>query len=551
MYRRLRTIALATAIAAGGLSACGTTSSTGSGVVLRSAASTQSGGYPTPFGAVRGPGALMSSFMFDQLGYPDSTGLPKPWLAQSWTKSADGRTWTFDLHPNAKWTDGVPLTSADVVFSFDYDMTGSASATGTQNLNSGLVQVFKNIASVTASGPHTVVVQLKAYDAAFLSDITSFSGLAIIPQHIWSSVTDPAHFQGPKALIGSGPYVLKTFDTTTNTFDYVANDNFYLGKPAVKRLQIVQAANPILALEQGQLSSASSGNSAVPASQQAALKKSFTELTAPGEFNEALFVNSGGGFPYDQVDFRHAVAYALNHQDMLTRLVGGLGIPGSAGGLGPSNSFLDPNVATYPFNPNMAEALLNQLGLKLPAGATYRTMPDGSALTIPLLSSASDIQQAQLVQQYLRNVGLDSKIDSVDQATSDASDAAGQYKMAIVHFGGLAADPSALVSRFASTSKSKSFTRVTGYVNPTFDMLAAQQETTVDPAARKQVVFQMQAIIATDLPELPLYIPEQVSYVNTKVFNGWGYTPGCPPCSVSMNKRQLVSGNTKAQTSGS
>jgi hypothetical protein len=53
----------------------------------------------------------------------------------------------------------------------------------------------------------------------------------------------------------------------------------------------------------------------------------------------------------------------------------------------------------------------------------------------------------------------------------------------------------------------------------------------------------MQAILADDLPQLSLYVPDQIAFVNTKVFNGWAYTPGCPPCGVALNKRMLVSGS--------
>ncbi len=201
-------------------------------------------------------------------------------------------------------------------------------------------------------------------------------------------------------------------------------------------------------------------------------------------------------------------------------------------------------MAKYSYDPAKAKTLLDQIGLKAPSGGGMRTNADGSAFTIPLLASATDSQVAQLAQQYLRAVGLNVQINSVDQPTSDAADAKGAYKMAIVHFGGLGSDPNVLTQRFASTFKGKSFTRVTGYVNPMFDQLAAQQAVTVNMAARKKLVDQMQAIVANDLPQLPLYIPEQETFVNTKVFHAWSYTPACPPCGVGMNKRQLVTGSS-------
>lgn len=510
-------------------------------VVIRLAASTQSGGYPTPFAAVRGPGALMTTFMFDQLAFPDSTGNPKPWLAKSWDTSADGKTWTFHLQPNAKFTDGQPLTADDVLFSFDYDLKGPGSQLG-------LLPNVTYIQNITAPDPQTVVFQLDSVRPTFMVDVIgSFSGIGIIPKHIWQSVTDPAHFQGDQAVIGSGPYKLAKFDPTNNTFDLVANDDFYLGKPKVKELQLVQVSDPLIALQQGQLDAAATGNGqagtgSTPQSQIDALSKNYQQLTAPGEFNVALFFNQGQGFPYDQKTFRQAVAYGLDRKDMIQRLLDGKGVPGSAGALGPANPFLNKNVTDYPHDAAKAKSMLDSIGLKDANGDGVRDKPDGSPFSIPLLTSSSDTTTAQLVSENLRDVGLKVDITAVDQPTSDARDTKGDYQMAIVHFGGLSSDPNGLVSRFASTAKSQSFTRVQGYKNPAFDQAANDQATTIDPAKRKQLIDQMQSILADDLPQLSLYVPDQIAFVNNKIFQGWAYTPGCPPCGVALNKRMLVTG---------
>ena len=512
-------------------------------VTIRLAASQQGAGYPTPFGAVRGPGALISTFMFDQLAFPDSTGQPKPWLARSWETSPDGKTWTFRLQPNAKWHDGRPLTAEDVVFTFDYDFKGPGQGLGL------VPQGVNYIESVTAPDPATVVIQLSQVRPTFLTDVIgSFSGVGIIPKHIWSGVNDPARFQGDQALIGSGPYRLARFDLTNNTYNFVANDDFYLGTPKVKELQIIQVGDPLTALQQGQLDSADTGNGqsgtgAIPQQQIEALSKQFKQLTAPGEFNVALFFNQAVGFPYDQKAFRQAVAHGLDRKDMIQRLLGGRGVPGSAGALGPANPFLNRGLPEYPHDPARARTMLDGVGLRDANGDGMRDKPDGSPFTIPLLTSSLDNTTAQLVSEYLRNVGLRVELQSVDQPTSDARDTSGEYEMAIVHFGGLSSDPNGLVNRFSSRVQSRSFTRVQGYRNPAFDQAAAEQATTLDPTKRRQLVDQMQAILADDLPQLSLYVPEQIAFANEKVFKGWAYTPGCPPCSVSRNKRMLVTGN--------
>src|SRR5215217_5845840 len=130
-------------------------------VTLRIAANTQSGGYPTPYTAIRGPGRLITTYIFDTLAFPDVTGEPKPWLAKSWTTSPDGKTWTFTLNDNVKFHDNTPLTSDDVVFSFNYNLTGPGAA-------SGVAQGVTYIDTVTAPDPKTVVIALKTVRPSFL-----------------------------------------------------------------------------------------------------------------------------------------------------------------------------------------------------------------------------------------------------------------------------------------------------------------------------------------------------------------------------------------------
>lgn len=507
--------------------------------VIRLAASTQGGGYPTPYAAIRGPGRLMTTFMFDQLGFPDVTGKPRPWLAKSWESSEDGLTWTFHLNENATFTDGHPLTSDDVVFTFDYNTKGPGSTTAiSQNLG--------YIGSVTAPDPATVVFTLKNARPSFLTDVAGAFGLSIMPRHIWESVTDPAQFQGEQAVTGSGPYILKEFDQATNSFDLVANNDFYLGKPVVQEIQIVPVGDPLLALGNGELDMAGSGNAPVPQAQFEDLSSRFKVFMAKGEYNVAMFFNLAAGFPYDDVSFRQAVAYALNRADMVERLAGGRGVPGPTGGLGPANPFLAENLPDYAFDVANAGTMLDGIGLKDANGDGTRDLPDGSPFAITLLTSQSDTEEAGLVQEYLRAAGLTVDIKAVDQATSDAADKAGDYTMAIVHYGGLSGDPSGMIARFASNAEGEfSFTRVFGYKNEEFDALAAQQAKEADRAKRAGLVAQMQAIIANDLPQLSLYVPDQLAFADTSKYNGWAYTPQCPPCGIALNKRMLWSGSAE------
>src|SRR4051794_32561232 len=109
-----------------------------------------------------------------------------PWLAQSWKWSGGNKTLTLNLVRNAKWTDGKPLTSADVVYSL---------TAGNQNKTMdmvGLASPDTNIASVKPSGPYKVVIRLKTIDSQFIA--ANLNAQFVVPKHIWSKVADPTTF---------------------------------------------------------------------------------------------------------------------------------------------------------------------------------------------------------------------------------------------------------------------------------------------------------------------------------------------------------------------
>lgn len=505
-------------------------------------------GYPTPFAAIRG-GQLLPAFMFDQLVWPDSTGAERPWLAKSWTTSADGKTWTFTLPSNAVWQDGTPLTAADVVFSFKYVMPGGPAHAVRPASNA--------IADVSSPRADTVVLQLNRVDPTLLDEIGSFSGVFIIPQHIWSAVSDPAHFQGPPSLIGSGPYKLTSFDLAQGNYQFTANNSFYLGKPVVQKVSLVSipaSADPLLALQRNQVDAATAPTmgGATPQSEITALRQQFTMLTARGEVATSLFFNLDAGFPYNSQTFRQAVAYAINRNDIVKREAGGRGVPGSAGGVGPGNPWLDPNLPEYTYDPGKAKALLDSIGVRDTDGDGTRNLPGGADVRLPLLTPSSSLDFAQFVKTDLAAVGLQVDITSVDPASSDAADTAGRYSMALVTYGGLNFDPSKRIcGTYASTgavTATGTFTsnKAHGYANPDVNALCVQLGTTLDHGTRQKLADQLQSIIDADVPILPLYVPDQVSFVNTKVFRAFAYTPGCPPCGVAENKLMLTTGRTTA-----
>src|SRR4249919_3719221 len=98
----------------------------------------------------------MWGLTYDYLtGYTMKDMSPAPGLATKWTTSADGKTWTFTVRSGVKWSDGVPLTSADVAYTFNRILKGTYEQTNYGNYVAG-------ITSVTAPDPTTVVMKVKS-----------------------------------------------------------------------------------------------------------------------------------------------------------------------------------------------------------------------------------------------------------------------------------------------------------------------------------------------------------------------------------------------------
>ncbi len=477
-------------------------------------------GYPSPFAYVRGPGLVNVNFLFDTLLWKDSTGQAIPWLASKYQQSPDGLEWRFTLRENVRWQDGRPLTADDVVFTFDY-MTKGPGATAPGIF--GRIDVKE----VVAEGPTTAVIRLAQPQAGF--EVTIAGRIPIIPRHVWSDVNDPAKLRDPKALMGSGPYKLQSFDEATGNYLFVANESYFMGVPHVRRLEFVAVGDSLRSLQRGEVDAASADSEdGLP---EEALKPfesaRFVQLEGPGESTRAIHFNLGKGFPYDNKAFRQAVAYGIDRKDMVKRILLGRGEPGSLGGLAPSHEFVAQGLPTYDRDVARARSLLDGIGLRDTNGDGVRELPDGQPFRPELqINSRFSPKTSELVKEYLREVGIDLTLRSLDSTAADDNAAKGNYEMALIGYGGMGGEADTLRTRYSSQVRSASFNRVHGYRNPAFEDLAARQLTIVDKTERKKVIQDMQRILADDLPTIPLYLPTRLQIALAGGFDAWYYTPG-------------------------
>jgi peptide/nickel transport system substrate-binding protein len=172
-------------------------------------------------------------------------------FARSWTTSPDGRTWTFTTQPNAKWSDGKPLTAADAAWTFSTILKFANGATAN---SAGYVAHMK---SATAPNATTLVLTYSQPVANVLSQVQQ---VPIMPEHIWAQYATGngkalKTFQNNAPIVSGGPFILTKY-TPKQVALFKKNPAFYGPKPHIDGfgLQFFQTTDAeVTALKSGQL----------------------------------------------------------------------------------------------------------------------------------------------------------------------------------------------------------------------------------------------------------------------------------------------------------
>jgi peptide/nickel transport system substrate-binding protein len=481
-------------------------------------------GHPSPFGFNRGPGYTRASLLFDTLVWRDAGGETIPWLATDWSLSEDGLTWTFTLRDDVRWHDGQPLTAADVVFSIEYSKAYPGASWFMAQIN--------EIASVTQVAENQVAIELARPFAPFIQ--TTAEAMLVFPKHIWEDVADPPAFVDPDAFIGSGAYRLGEYSQEEGTYLFEANPDFFLGVPYVRRIEFVPVSDSILALSNREIAAFDQFGGVTEEMLAPFRQEPFAVSEAPGEWGMFLYFNLEKETPLRDVRVRQAIAYAVDRQALVERVLFGFGDAGNPGFLPPANPFYNPDVPDYAFDLGQAKALLEDAG--------YDGTPIQLAYSPDWIMASTRV--VEIIQAGTQEIGIPLELVTMDQATIDAAATEGNYEMLITGFGGLGGDPDQLRRNFASASPATGFSRAQGYANADFDALAEAQVALGDVVERREAVDQMQAILAEDLPALALYYTARVVVFDAAVFDNWYFTPGGYGGGIPMpyNKHQFIVG---------
>jgi len=333
-----------------------------------------------------------------------------PWLAQSWKWSNGNKTLTLNLVKNAKWTDGTPLTSADVVYSLtagkqdkSMDMIGFASPD-------------TNVASIGASGPYKVVIKLKTIDSQFIA--ANLNLQFVVPKHIWSKVADPATFTN-SSPVGSGPFSVVGRFTAQ---DYVFNRNpkyWKAGSPKIPCLEYTQASSndsALLAIQSGQVDWTHNFVPNVAKAYSAKDPKHYHSFYATTAYPHSL-VFDDTQYPFSIVAFRKALSLAINRSDVSK--LGEYGYAPATDALGINYIFPkwdkgaihEVAQAAAKYNPTAAKKLLTDAGFTYKGSTLMDPKGNPVNLDIHVISGWSDwVASNQIITKNLQAIGLNSKV---------------------------------------------------------------------------------------------------------------------------------------------
>ena len=421
----------------------------------------------------------------------------KPWLAKSSSVSADKLTWTIKLRTDIKFSDGTPMTSADVKFSLDTATKGN----GWGFLNTA-------IDTITTPTADTVVIKTKTPWAPLLSDLACFSN-SILPNNYGGKTAD-AFFKAP---IGTGPFTLDHWTPGTE-IKMVANKTYWQpGKPYLNSVTWKYVADDntrALMLQSGQADI----NEFPPSTSVAQIKKTpgLTVVPFPAAASEFVAMNEKVKALAD-VHVRRALSYAFDRKAVIKVVLAGIGTA--------SNSILAPNVGFYdPKTPGL------QYDLKK-AAAELKKSKFSKGLTLDYLATAGSVQDnamSSILQAALKKIGVKLTITSQDPKVKRASQKAQNYQLTSTGWTMDISDPDELLTFALNPVEGGTDAFYTHYRNAKVVAAVKAGQTTTDTGTRQKYYTLAQKLTADEAMMIFAYNAPYVYAWSNKV-TGFQVTP--------------------------
>jgi len=363
-------------------------------------------------------------------------------LASSIT-TEDNIHFIINLEEKATWSDGEPVTSADVLFSFQRWASPEVGNTGMSIFkiegvgDDGYVEVgAETISGVVAIDEKTVEITTKTAMALYAFENTYGRYILPLPAHVLGDVPKEDlltydWFNAPTVV--SGPYFIKTFDLN-HYVSFVGNENYWKGAPKIKNLNInvVTASQLLTGLQSGEID-------LVQQTMGAVLQEDYESVRALDNItvyygtpitNQSIFINTAN---ITDVRVRQAIQYGIDRQTILSEIMGGKGeiVDAFLASAGP---YYDGSLAPTAYDPEKAKALIKEaVADGWDASKEYSFYVNSGDTTF--------VQVASYFSAQLAEIGLKLKVNTVDLSTLMSVAGNGEFDVMAVQYTYAPVDP--------------------------------------------------------------------------------------------------------------
>jgi peptide/nickel transport system substrate-binding protein len=477
-------------------------------------------------------GYLVSSYEVWNLQYATLTDkaaadfATEPGLAESWTASDDGLTYTYTLREGLLWSDGTPLTADDVAWT----------------VNTSRDQGWMNHSSITAN------LEATAVDARTVTITSSVPDpklptmdVYILPKHIWEEqaagdITTYDALDG----VGAGPFTLQEWKSG-QSWTMKANPNYWKGAPAIDQVVFRVFTNAdamVAALKKGEIDAAN----AVPSSAFADLQSAEgieAIFGTQGSMSELAMNGMGGGLgdghpALQDVDVRHAIHHAIDKQVLFDRVINGYGVQGTTLSVSPDPAWKPaiPEAEQYTYDPAKAQQLLDDAGYVDTNGDGVREMPGGGQELVFRYAERSESEVAapirELITGWLEQIGIGTEVSVFDDTQLTDVVASGEYDLFVWGWTPFV-DPDPMLSYFRCEQLTTSLDAYgyndANWCSDEYDALYTQQNQELDRTKRIELVHQMLRLFYDQSTYVVLFEDAELQAYRTDRFSGWTRQP--------------------------
>ena len=456
-----------------------------------------------------------TSMMFLPLASFNDKYEPDYLLAESITTD-DNQTFKVKLKDNAAWSDGEPVTSDDVIYTI---LKFTCPAVANPNFDFTPFKGF-NDDGTSPEGATEIEGIHKTDDKnlefickdhmslnTFLNNVATW--VCILPKHAIENIPDDqlltdSWFSHPDVV--DGPYFLDDYDPA-HYVSYHANENYFEGAPKIPKInfRIMQGSEILAGLKSGEIDMVHPSCS-IPVEDRNAVEKleGFTTKYTDNIINEMTLFNTSKEYLSDP-RVRQAIIYAIDRDTIVKQLLNGKGEV-TDGFICSGSPFYNEGKTKLSYDPDKAKQLLEEAGW------------DGSQ-TLQYYVSSSDsiaVKAAQLIQQYLQNVGVKIEINTVDFATLMTIGGTDEEDFFSVQY---TITPNDYWADIKNLIDVQDFSWSGGYYNEKVDEDLAKTQETTDETELKSLYNEIEEQVIEDAPMFPMYFQSNLGVVSDRLKN--------------------------------